>query len=138
MIYEVNKEQYLLTCIRLKFKEKDRKEANQFGCSTVFNCIKNDAYGAEKFFIQKISNRTTCVASLSPNGYMTFFVTEDLDKTNAHIAIKEIRTKMKKVKEKKGELFVKVASWYREAQWLLEKIGFKKHIDKKYYYIYKV
>jgi hypothetical protein len=140
MIKKITYEELINIGSSLEFKNKDKLEALQYGCSSIIQCFKNIRYKQFCKFYKVLDNRTNKVLALialERNGYLTFFVTKDLTIGNSKTFIKELRHIAIETVKCCGSIFVNTIYWYKEAKKLNELVGlrfwFRNEIKDVYY-----
>ena len=138
MIKILNKQEYLKIASQQTFKKKDNREANEFGCSSAMNCIINASKTDEIFFTHSLQDKVTFVGSISKDGALTFFVTNHLSRTNAHMAVREIKEALVQIKKRYKQIYVRVVNWYYEANRFVKLCGFELNKETMFYKIYRI
>ena len=131
MVKTVTKEEFVNILDNIKFKHKDSMEAMLYGCKNVQMCYLkaiNSRYGKyNKYFIvfDDRTNNPLVPIILQRDGHIVFFVSQDLDRTNALQFVKDIKQLAKETVSSVGSIFVNTANFYKEAHKLNKLIGFK-------------
>jgi len=131
MYKEVSKEEFKAIVGSVKFKHKDNIEAMLYGCKNVKECYLkaiNSRYGRYNKYFIVFDNRTNSPLVpiiLQRDGHIIFFVSQDLDRTNALQFVKDIKQLAKETVSTIGSIFVNTANFYKEAHKLNKLIGFK-------------
>jgi hypothetical protein len=125
MIKEVDKDTFFATIPKIEYREDDEKEAVEYGTKGVVDCYYKSVHEFNKYFIAYEDNKPICPILLGRNGYITFFISKDVNKPLP--LIKELKDLARKTVDCCGPIVTKTASWYKEALRLNKLIGFKKY-----------
>lgn len=133
----IDKKTFLETIKNIDFKENDIKEAQEFGCKDIYECYENVAQRYSRYVLIKEKSKTLVPIILDRCGYLTFFVSKELDPRKALSFVKEIKRLANwYTNNYETTIFVKVANWYREANRIVKLVGFKPYIQSDEYTIY--
>ena len=115
----------------IEYRDQDKKEAFDFGCTDIIDCYRKAKHRWAKYFIVEEDGRAIVTVMLQRDGNIIFFISRDVRKKVA--LIKQLRKLANKVTNKCGVIITKTANWYKEAQRLNEVIGFKEWRIYDYY-----
>ena len=128
MIKKVSYRELISIVGSLSFKEKDEMEAREFNCKNVIDCyfnIKMPEFSECYIVYDNRTNDVLCPIVLQRDGFLIFFVTKNLGRTNQIQFVKDIKKLSQDVVNRVGSIFVNTINWYKEAHKIDELIGFR-------------
>ena len=122
-IREVDKKKFFSEAILIPYRADDEREAIEFGCLDVIDCLKKAEHPFNRYFIGYEGRYPKAVVILNRCGQISFFISDDIKHPIS--MVKQFKKLARKVVDCCGPITTKTAWWYKEAHRLNKLIGFK-------------